>query len=56
MKRRKIIMELSHEDRHDLFEFIKKINPSIDMIDDKVQNLLDAIDKKIDTKIQVRNY
>lgn len=38
---------LSSEDRHDLFEFIKKINPNLEMIHEESQNLLDAIDKKM---------
>jgi len=37
---------LKTEDRHELFEHIKKVNMSCNMINPEVQGLLDAIEKK----------
>ena len=39
--------ELSHDDRHTLFEFIHRIDPTIGMIDHRVQKLFSQIDQII---------
>ena len=47
-KKREIeIIEMSHEDRHSLFEFIHKIDPTICMSHMTVQKMFTAIDKII---------
>lgn len=39
---------MEHEDRHTLFEYIKKINSGVSMCDQNVQNLLNEIERRID--------
>lgn len=38
---------LSHKDRHDLFEHIKKINPNLEMADKVSQALLNKMEEKL---------
>jgi len=45
-------ISLTHDDRHTLFELIRKIDPKIDMADVKSQSLLNKIESMIKEKVQ----